>query len=75
MSQNGFVDEVLEEEFHEQYDYEPDEQPLNTFSQQKELYENIENMNLNAKWFYQKYNANGIVPLEDDIVNEPLSIF
>lgn len=71
-----FVDEVLEEEFHQHYDYEPDEQPLNTFAKhEEELHENLENMNLNPRWFYEKYNANGIVSLEDDIMNESLSIF
>ena len=68
-----FVDEVLEEEFHQHYDYEPDEQPLNTFAQD-EMCDTLENMTLNPRGFYEKYNVHGIVPLplKDDIV---ISIF
>lgn len=67
-----FVDEVLEEEFHQHYDYEPDEQPLNTFAYEQEL---CECLTFNAKWFYEKYNVHGIVSLEDEINHECLSIF
>lgn len=70
-----FVDEVLEEEFHQHYDYEPDEQPLGIFTHEEEVCESFENMTLNPRWFYEKYNVHGIVPLEDDIMTESLSIF
>ena len=69
------TDEELEEAFCKYYDYEPDEQPLFVFKNEKEddddLVEAFGKMAITVENFYKKYNVHGIVSVEEDVCNCP----
>jgi hypothetical protein len=69
------TDEELEEAFCKYYDYEPDEQPLFVFKNEKEddddLAEAFGKMSITVENFYKKYNVHGIVSVEEDVCNCP----
>jgi predicted DNA-binding helix-hairpin-helix protein len=57
-----FIDEDLEQEFYDNYGYEPDEQPKNT--QNKNIMEIQQDKNWN--WFYKTYKNAGLVSVYEE---------